>query len=191
MAKQPDHHPPGQFSDRPGETSPVGRALMPGEGLRRLPGLSPAADTPPGDGLTRAEAGARLLLQGVAILGISASLFIVFLVFPLFLTFAGIFHPGPDAGPDLLPGLVGLLLLLLGCTGLLLFRRWAAVLTGGLGWAWLVYACYVKVSSPGPTYFSDPSVPVVTALLVGLPQVATLLVTVGGIVCWSRLKRGV
>jgi hypothetical protein len=157
--------------------------------IRDLPGLSPAADgLPPRRGLSKPEAAARVLFQGVAILGISATLGFVFLLLPVFLTFGSIF--GHDSWPDQLPVLLWLLLLLLGCMGLLLFRRWAAVLVCGLGWGWLVYVCYVKAATVGPTLFFDSAVPVVTVLLVGLPLVATLLMTVSVIVYWPHLKNG-
>jgi hypothetical protein len=156
--------------------------------IRGLPGLSPPADDSPRRALSKPEAAARMLFQGVAILGIAATLGFVFLLLPVLLTFGSIF--GHDPWPDQLPVLLWLLFLLLGCIGLLLFRRWAAVLVCGLGWAWLVYICYVKVATVGPTLFFDSAVPVVTVLLVGLPLVATPLMTVSMIVYWHRLKSG-
>jgi hypothetical protein len=155
--------------------------------IRDLPGLSPPADDSPRRGLSKPEAAASVIFHGAAILGISITLVYIVLVLPMCLTFGAIF--GHDSWPDQQPVLLGLLLLLLGCIGLLLFRRWAAVLVSSLGWAWLVYICYVKVATVGTTSF-DSGGPVITAVLVGLPLVATPLLTVSMIVYWPRLKRG-
>jgi hypothetical protein len=154
--------------------------------IRRLPHLSPPADDQPRSRRSKSEVAASVIFLGVGILCIAVPLVYIFVLLPMFLTFAAIFHHDP--WPDQLPVLLALLLLLVSGFGLLQFRRWAAVLVSGLGWAWLVYLCYVKAATVGPTPFFNTGVPVITAVLIGLPLVATLLLTAAMVVYWPRFE---
>jgi hypothetical protein len=156
---------------------------------RSLPGLSPASDVVPlRPAASKPEAVALVLLQGIAILGIAFFLAMVFMVLPVMAMFGSIFHSSRDILSDEPVWL--LLPLLLGCIGLLRFRRWAAVIVCGLGWGWLTYPVYVQVSSVGPTPVFDPSAPALTAYLSDLSLGATLLMTASVFVCWRHLKNG-